>query len=284
MVNNTPLRLVAIDDSLEEESDESAAPVNPITDADAITRRVPDCEMIAAHETMRDKTPGVGVVQQGARPSQPMAARRPRRRLRLLLAGGALLVSALAVVGWRATAMSVATRPKVAPWGIGSSASAEAAKVAIPAAPVVAAPAEVKAGPEVKAAPEVIRLEVRAEPVEAELSLDGNVLAGHRLNLQVPKDRGIHVVSASAPGYVPFNQHVSFAGDVVLSINLRRNHTNPIRQAARVRPVHSEVRPRDDSMAKAEQQARRIEPGMNLEGPSMRRSAKEIDERNPYKP
>jgi hypothetical protein len=136
----------------------------------------------------------------------------------------------------------------------------------------------------ITADPEVIRVQIAAEPKEAELSLDGNVLAGHRLNLGVPKDRGIHVISASASGYIPFNQQVSFSSDVVLTINLRRDHTLPFRQAARSRAAQVESRPKSDIAPVAGRPGPRIEPGMHLEGPSVRPNAKAIDERNPYKP
>lgn len=116
------------------------------------------------------------------------------------------------------------------------------------------------------------------------MSLDGNVLAGHRLNLEVPKDRGIHVVSASAPGYIPFNQQVSFSSDVVLNISLHRSHTPPVRQVARPRPSQRESRPEGNVGPATAQPHRGIEPGMNLDGPSVRPNPKPIDERNPYKP
>jgi hypothetical protein len=155
-----------------------------------------------------------------------------------------------------------------------------------PSAPPLAPAAD--SSPRTKAVPEVIRLEISAEPMEAELSLDGNVLAGHWLNLEVPKDRGIHVVSASAPGYVPFNQQVSFSSDVVLNISLRRTHANPVRQVARSRPSQHESKPRNNPKSNvrpaAVPQSTGLEPGMNLDGPSMRPHGKPIDERNPYKP
>jgi hypothetical protein len=156
--------------------------------------------------------------------------------------------------------------------------------------------------PQGKASPDVIRLQITAEPVEAELSLDGNVLAGHRLNLEVPKDRGIHVVSASAPGYFPFNQQVSFSNDVVLQINLRRAHGAGARQVSRQRPsraeakaqtaskvqppapVYIETKPQSITSLPSARAVPRLEPGMDLEAPATRRGAKSIDERNPYKP
>jgi hypothetical protein len=138
--------------------------------------------------------------------------------------------------------------------------------------------------PRIKAERESIHLEITAEPIEAELGLDGNVLASHRLSLEVPGDRGIHVVSASAPGYLPFNQQVRFSGDVVLKISLHRAHTLPVHQAARPRPSQIESSPKINVRPAAVSPGPGLAPGMNLEGPAPRPNAKPIDERNPYKP
>jgi hypothetical protein len=135
-----------------------------------------------------------------------------------------------------------------------------------------------------KPVPEIIRIKIAAEPMETELSLDGNVLASHQLDLEVPRDRGIHVVSASAPGYLPFHQQVIFSSDVVLNISLRRDQTPPVRHAARPRPFQVESKPKSNVKPAAVQPRSRLEPGMSLDRPSMQHNAKPIDERNPYKP
>ncbi len=155
------------------------------------------------------------------------------------------------------------------------------------------APAPPKPVPEITPLREVIHLQISATPVETELSLDGNVLAGHRLNLDVPKDRGIHIVSASAPGYIPFNQQVSFSSDVVLEISLRpspSSRARPVRSVARPRPEPEsrpklDARPKNDPSPTVVQPPPRpsFEPGMNIEGPPVRRNVKSIDEGNPYK-
>jgi hypothetical protein len=162
--------------------------------------------------------------------------------------------------------------------------------VAVPHPPVATAPS---AGTKT---PEVIRLQITVDPVQAELGLDGNVLAGHRLNLEVPKDRGIHVVSASAPGYLPFNQQVVFSNDVVLSITLHRAHApaarpntrqraeakaQAISKAAPAAPTVVESKPQT---VKTRPSPGRMEPGMDLDTPAPRHGAKSLDERNPYRP
>jgi hypothetical protein len=123
--------------------------------------------------------------------------------------------------------------------------------------------------------------------MEAKLSLDGNVVAGHALSLKVPRDRGIHVISASAPGYIPFNQQVSFDGDVVLTITLQRSRAIPSRPTKSSRPVIAAPKPKVEiphaPAPPTVKPSPSVEPGMNLEGPVLRHNSKAIDERNPYK-
>jgi len=262
-MNTTPLHLVAIDESPPAEDEQSGAPVIMISEQDAITRKVPESEMIAAHDTFRDKP-----------------KRSPSSKILLPAAAVAALVMvviiALAMKG-KNTATPAPVNAIAAPVASPEE-SPQAQPSVAPAAPAVAS------SPRIKAVPEIIRLGVTAEPMETELSLDGNVLAGHRLNLEVPKDRGIHVVSASAPGYIPFNQQVSFSNDVVLKISLHRAHTPPVRQGARSRPSQLESSPKSNVRPATVSPGPGVEPGMNLDGPSSRHNAKPIDERNPYKP
>jgi hypothetical protein len=258
MVNKTPLRLIAIDGSLGVAPDEEASPVVQISDEEAITRKVPESAIMTSLEAF---------------PSKPNRAPRWQR----FVPGGVVAVVVIGVVVALATSGKRSAPPAPVP-----KSSAHAPQSEGPSVPQ-RLPATMPPSP-INADPEVIRVQIAAEPKEAELSLDGNVLAGHRLNLGVPKDRGIHVVSASASGYIPFNQQVSFSSDVVLTINLRRDHTLPFRQAARSRAAPVESRPKSDVVPVAARPAPRIEPGMNLEGPSIRPNAKAIDERNPYKP
>jgi hypothetical protein len=262
-MNITPLRLVAIEESPPAEEEGSGTPVAIVSDQDAITRKVPESEMIASRDTFRDEGKKFPL-------------------LKLLLYTGAVAVVVLAVV--MALVMkgkSAATPATINAVSAPVSSPAEAPQPQPSASPtaLVAVPA-----PRIKAAPEVIRLGITAEPMEAELSLDGNVLAGHRLNLEVPKDRGIHVVSASAPGYIPFNQQVSFSSDVVLQISLHRAHTPPVRQGARPRPSQMGSGPKSNLAPAAVSPRQVLVPGMNLDGPTARPNAKPIDERNPYKP
>lgn len=264
MLKNTPLRLVAIEES-PPETEHSGRPIAQITEAEAITRRVPNSAIIAAQDGQPDRP-------------KPLL-----RKNHLLLAAGAGVVVIAGVVVFAVTRTKAPAPALTAPVPAPAPSQAPAP---LPAPAVVAAPVAAPAPtPQLAAIPEVIRLEITAEPKEAELSLDGNVLAGHRLNLQVPKDRGIHVVSASAPGYLPFNQQVSFAGDVVLSINLRRGHAPAVRQPSRARASQAEPSrtPGEARASAPAQSSPRVEPGMNLEGPVRGPAVKPIDERNPYR-
>jgi hypothetical protein len=278
MVTPTPLRLVAIEESLQAEDDERADPIteqdlvaieesppagdggsaNPVammTEHDAITRRVPESASVAARESLPDNP-----------------RRWPGWNTLLPIAAVGVVIGVAVVV--------LATKGKSKPTPAPASATG---------APVRGAPEPSQARPslapsQVRTVHDTTRIAITAEPRAAELSLDGNVLAGHRLNLEVPKDRGTHVISASAPGYIPFRQQVSFSSDVVLDISLHRARSTPVRQVASLRPSQRDSRPTSSVRPPTVQTDPGIEPGMNLDGPSLRRKAKPIDERNPYKP
>ena len=262
-MNRTPLRLVAIEEMPPAQDEQSGTPVAMMSEQDAVTRKVPESEIIASQDTFRDKS-------------------KRSLSLKILLPAAAaaivviVVVTALAMKGKSTTSLAPA-RATNAP-----APSLQETPEPQPSAPF-AAPAAAPS-PRTKPVAEVIRLVVTAEPMEAELSMDGNVLAGHRLNLEVPKDRGIHVVSASAPGYIPFNQQVTFSSDVILKISLHRSHTPSVRPGAKPRPAKFDSSPKNNVRPAAVSPGPGLAPGMNLEGPSVRPNAKPIDERNPYKP
>jgi hypothetical protein len=283
MVNKTPLRLVAVEESPPEEDEQVVAvedlasqdgtPVRVMAEHEAVTRRVEAAATIAARETRFDEP-----------------KRQSSKWQRLLPAAAVGLVLLALVLG-------------LSSMGKGSSAKSSLAPASTPAPPAGAfrpvLPLEKLAAPQLgnppaapaaspsptKVASETIRLQITAEPVTAELSLDGNVMAGHRLNLEVPKERGIHIVSASAPGYLPFNQQVSFSSDVVLSISLRRSRAPFVaRQPSRPQRSLFEPKSKGSARATAVEPGQALEPGMTLDNPRPRSNAKAIDERNPYAP
>jgi hypothetical protein len=285
MATPTPLRLVAIEESLQAEDEGSndsitdhdlivieesppaddegsANPVAMMTEYDAITRKVPDSANVGAWDSP---------------PSNPK--RFPGWQTLLPIAAVGVVIGvtivALATRG-RSTPAPAPVRAAGTPVRTAAAPSQPRPSLA-PPTPAAASPSQIRVGHD------TIRIAITAEPRVAELGLDGNVLAGHRLNLEVPRDRGIHVVSASAPGYISFRQQVSFSSDVVLDISLHRAQSTPVRQVARQRPAQHDSRP-TSSVRPATVPDPGIEPGMNLNGPSLRRKAKPIDERNPYTP
>jgi len=129
---------------------------------------------------------------------------------------------------------------------------------------------------------ETVHLEIQVEPSEAELTLDGRAVGGNRLRAEHPKDRSIHFVRASAPGFVPFSQIVSFDNDVRLNIELRRARY-PVQGGAKPHP--QQIRSESKSDWKAMPQSGQVEePGTNMEHPALRRASIQIDERDPYTP
>lgn len=268
-MKKTPIRLVALEEDPPQDDDQDITIVQDFAHAEdtAPTQDATPVRSTPEHEAITRRVP---VVPQVA----PAWLKQRRSRWGFIFVGAAVL-SLAAVVLTRST-----NKPAPVPVArTAASASSAGEKPQVSPVRVSQPPSE---SSQAKAAPEVIRLQITAEPMDAELSLDGNVLAGHRLNLEVPRDRGIHVVSASAPGHFPFNQQVSFSEDVVLHINLRRVHGPGMRQTSHQHPSHAEVKP-EGSRPPPIQQVPRLEPGMDLVGPPARNSAKPIDERNPYR-
>jgi hypothetical protein len=153
--------------------------------------------------------------------------------------------------------------------------------------------------PEQLPAPKTIRLEIGVEPKEAMLTLD-DALVGNQLVVEAPKDHSIHVLKASAPGFLPFSQKISYSSDVRLVIQLRQARSSVLglakphigkmagksqtphleaNPAEAVRPPPAPVKP-DVKLPPALPQA--PEPGANLGHPSPRRTSKQIDEKDPY--
>ncbi len=258
MLSKTPLRVVPSGELPPADDDQNGTPIAMMPDHDAITRKMPE-------------------------PPEGMPGRWRR------YAGWRTLASAGAVIVAASVALVVLTTGGKK--GPASPVPAAAATTNLEPAARPAAPTPLAPPLAAKGVAETIRLEIAAEPMEAVLSLDGNAVAGHRLSLEVPRDHGIHVISATAPGYVPFNQQVSFSRDVVLDISLKRGQTAQARQAPRARVPQASARPRSAPtvvpapvLAPAPRPAPAFEPGMNLERPATRSHAKPIDERNPYQP
>jgi hypothetical protein len=286
----TPLRLIARAESADETSPEGAAPVDILTENGAVTRRVSDAEMGTVRKTAGDRTPAPVATPPRPNGSPSVTVNRtmagelrgPGRggHVRWVV-GGVVVLAAVVVALVLGLRGAPATKAGIDATRLVLPVPAPSPALVPPASPDVVNPSNTMA------APEIVRLEITVEQMDADVSLDGNVLAGHRLSIQVPKDRRIHTVSAAAPGYIPFNQQVSFSSDVTLSISLRRPQREPSRPAAfKARPARPEAaNPNMEGASKAPRPARRVEPGMSLDdSPAPRPGPKDLDERNPYRP
>ena len=144
----------------------------------------------------------------------------------------------------------------------------------VPSDPVRNAPPVARQPPP---APETIQLVVTVEPKEATLRLDGKVIAENPFRAEVPRDRTMHVLRATAPGFAAEEQVISFSSDLRLNFDLNRSHP-VVHTAIKRHPPHvpAKVQPASKSME---------EPGEPLASPVVRRAPPtQIDERDPYSP
>jgi hypothetical protein len=184
----------------------------------------------------------------------------------------------------------------------------QAALVAAVAAPVVLpkvadlkpVPLEPPNPEQPRATPKTVRIEVGVEPAEAMLTLDGET-AGHQLAIDAPEDEAIHVLRASAPGFLGFSQKIRFSKDAHFAIQLRplrapaRGAAKPhlAKAMAKSQPPIIEAKPIADERP-APVPVKQVtktpsalpepeEPGANL-GHSRRRISMPIYEKDPYAP
>jgi eukaryotic-like serine/threonine-protein kinase len=94
-------------------------------------------------------------------------------------------------------------------------------------------------GAEVAAARRTVALELRAEPLSAQLSLDGVPLTGNPVTKLLPRGDFVHRLDATAPGYEPASKEVVAERDasVVLSLSPSPAAKASKKQAAGVRFV-----------------------------------------------
>jgi len=263
-----------------------SSPVLEFPVSDAITRKVLDPQSAAtpipseASSFLLDATSVVDMstlVRSQASPRWLKVGKRLLSNRRILIPAAVFVGVATVTLGlWkrspkpvaRAASLSGEVHPPAAP-PVGANDSPEPTPSKVPV-------------PVKETSAETIRLDIQVEPSEAKLSLDENAVEGNRLLAEVPKDRIIHVLRASAPGFIPFSQIISFANDVQLNVELRRAR-GPVHVVARPHPQQVESKPKTDSKAKP-QSSQEEEPGMNMERPAVRRTSKQIDERDPYTP
>ncbi len=154
---------------------------------------------------------------------------------------------------------------------------------------------------------DTIRLDIQVRPTTSSLAFDDRRVAGNRLQAEVARDQTTHLVTASAPGYLPFRQTVSFSSDVLLDVELKRG-LRPAHKRGKLRGAQIESKPKskwksktgakstlksglpssfkgdfpEDLGRKPAPADQRLEPGSSLEGPEGRRSRVRIDESDPY--
>jgi len=135
-------------------------------------------------------------------------------------------------------------------------------------------------------------IEITVQPADAVLSVDKHVAGGNLVKMDISPSHTLHVVHASASGYVAFKKTISYAKDVFLDIKLEK--TQPlVRAVARDRPSPPfEAEPRGNE-AKAIAPVRpSVAPaspdvedfGMDLKRPNTNRPTKKMDETDPYSP
>jgi hypothetical protein len=124
--------------------------------------------------------------------------------------------------------------------------------------------------PTIAPLPEGCHVEITVQEAGAQLVLDGNVAAGNQIKLDVPKDDKLHLVEASAPGFLPFKRQVSFARDVFLTIALQKQRGSAPKRELTA-GVKLDGKHADDQ-------------GMSSRSNVAKRPASKIDEDDPYAP
>jgi len=190
----------------------------------------------------------------------PDAASQGSSRRKALLVIGAIIIAG--VVG------------NVALWRSSKPSASSPVPVAIAAPPVASVPEQRLENPitaaahEIAPLPETARIEITVRPPEAAVTLDGAPAGTNPLTLEVRKDHGKHEVEASAPGFLPFKRTVSFAQDVLLTVELQKAPTGTTSKHRG--EVKSRGKTADD-------------PGMSPR-PAAKRPVSNIDESDPYAP
>jgi eukaryotic-like serine/threonine-protein kinase len=199
----------------------------------------------------------------------------PKRRLNrwpLILAVTLVGVAAIAVGLWKRSPKPVASAPSFSKVTPAAASPPKVSDSTLPTPPPISVPAEAPL-------PDTIHLDIRVAPSEAELTLDDKPVDGNQLRAEVPKDWNIHVIRASAPGFIPFSQSVSFASDVHLDAELRRLPSP--RRGTKSRPPQIGGKSSGNLIARP-QPRETDQPGMNLDRPPLGWTTRQIDGRNPY--
>jgi hypothetical protein len=88
--------------------------------------------------------------------------------------------------------------------------------------------------------PEFVDLMVRVSPPSAQITIDGASVVNNPFRARYPRDGQIHHVIASADGYEPKLEDVSFVNDVSIDVSLNRRTPAPLHQnPALAPPIHA---------------------------------------------
>jgi serine/threonine-protein kinase len=105
-------------------------------------------------------------------------------------------------------------------------------------------PSEVRATPLPAAAaaapaPDAVDFSVRVSPANASISVDGTPLSGNPFHGKVPRDGLVHHVSASADGFDPKVEDVSFGADLSVDLSLDRHAAPVVHWYVPTAPAHT---------------------------------------------
>jgi hypothetical protein len=136
--------------------------------------------------------------------------------------------------------------------------------------------------PEIAPLPDRCRVEITVQEPGATLALDGNLAGGNQIKLDVPKEDKLHLVEASAPGFIPFTRSVNFTQDVYLTISLEKERPAPP-PVTKEKPTRTATRRIATSRVKPDLK-RADDGGMSSRPTGAKRSTSKIDEDDPYAP
>jgi hypothetical protein len=144
------------------------------------------------------------------------------------------------------------------------------------------APLPVLPPPQIAPLPDRCRVEITVQDAEARLVLDGNLAGGNQIKLDVPKEDKVHLVEASAPGFIPFTRSVNFSQDVYLTISLEKERP-PGHPISKDRPTRTATKAVATSRVKPD--AKRADDiGIASRPTGTKRATSKIDEDDPYAP
>jgi serine/threonine-protein kinase len=208
--------------------------------------------------------PGVDVQLQSEKPP----AGKSFRKSRPVVIGGAVVLT-LGVVA------ALLARPRNTG---ASNAAGDKAAESVPPPAQPAAP-RIDDSPK-KSEPTTVQLFIEVRPSNAIVTLDGARLGGNPFQAEVRSEKSAHVLRASAPGYLPIEQMITYTNDTHLELALRPVGGKPSRaqddgpRAAdnrNTRPAEPAAEPKKNADPDTEAKHRSAAP-----------APRGIDEKNPY--